>query len=235
MLHVLVGNGDAHAKNYLLLHEPSGGLTPVPLYDVMSNLYHGDDRLDMYIDDVGRTERATPPGSPTRYRSGTCPAGEPVRSSGPCLSAFHLASIRQRRGRPGCRTRSPPSSMLSYGGSEFRSHDVRGLSSGACRQGLTVRTGVIIKRPQTWNIWVDGGKARSIENWGRPSSWCMMAIVGQSRYMVDIGPSRSTDQKVGSSILSERARCCPSSGSDPAGRAPWTDWLVRRCLDPACR
>jgi serine/threonine-protein kinase HipA len=37
-LHVLVGNGDAHAKNYSLLHERSGALRFAPLYDVMSTL-----------------------------------------------------------------------------------------------------------------------------------------------------------------------------------------------------
>ncbi len=61
VLHVLVGNGDAHAKNYSLLHEPSGALTLAPLYDVMSTLYYGDDRLAMYIDDVRRTDRVTIP------------------------------------------------------------------------------------------------------------------------------------------------------------------------------
>ncbi|MGH9206550.1 MAG: HipA domain-containing protein, partial [Acidimicrobiales bacterium] len=59
VFHVLVGNGDAHAKNYSLLHEPSGGLTLAPLYDVMSTLHYGDDRLAMYIDDVRRTDRVT--------------------------------------------------------------------------------------------------------------------------------------------------------------------------------
>jgi serine/threonine-protein kinase HipA len=57
VLHVLDGNGDAHAKNYSLLHEPSGALTLAPLYDVMSTLYYGDDRLAMYVDDVQRTDR----------------------------------------------------------------------------------------------------------------------------------------------------------------------------------
>lgn len=58
-LHVLVGNGDAHAKNYSLLHEPSGVLRLAPAYDVMSTLFYGDDRLAMYVDDVRRTDRVT--------------------------------------------------------------------------------------------------------------------------------------------------------------------------------
>jgi serine/threonine-protein kinase HipA len=58
-LHVLVGNGDAHAKNYSLLHDPSGSLRLAPLYDVMSTLFYGDEHLAMYIDDVRRTEQVT--------------------------------------------------------------------------------------------------------------------------------------------------------------------------------
>lgn len=56
-VHVLVGNGDAHAKNFSLLHQPSGALRLAPLYDVMSTLRYGDDRLAMYIDDVRRSDR----------------------------------------------------------------------------------------------------------------------------------------------------------------------------------
>ncbi len=56
---VLVGNGDAHGKNFSLLHERSGGLRLTPLYDVVSTLHYGQDRLAMYIDDVRRTNRVT--------------------------------------------------------------------------------------------------------------------------------------------------------------------------------
>jgi serine/threonine-protein kinase HipA len=59
VVHVLVGNGDAHGKNYSFLHVPSGALQLAPLYDVMSTLYYGDDRLAMYIDDVRRTDAVT--------------------------------------------------------------------------------------------------------------------------------------------------------------------------------
>jgi serine/threonine-protein kinase HipA len=58
-LNVLIGNGDAHAKNFSLLHEPAGTLQIAPLYDLMSTKYYGDDRLAMYIDDVRRTSRVT--------------------------------------------------------------------------------------------------------------------------------------------------------------------------------
>ena len=58
-LNVLLGNGDAHGKNFSLLHHASGALTLAPLYDLMSTLYYGDDRLAMYIDSVQRTDRVT--------------------------------------------------------------------------------------------------------------------------------------------------------------------------------
>jgi serine/threonine-protein kinase HipA len=58
-LHVLVGNGDAHAKNYSLLHEPSGVLRLAPLYDVMSTHFYNDDDLAMYIDGVRKIDRVT--------------------------------------------------------------------------------------------------------------------------------------------------------------------------------
>jgi serine/threonine-protein kinase HipA len=59
VLNVLIGNGDAHAKNFSLLHRPSGALGLAPRYDLMSTLYYGDDRLAMYIDAVQRTRRVT--------------------------------------------------------------------------------------------------------------------------------------------------------------------------------
>ena len=59
VLNVLIGNGDAHAKNFSLLHHPVGTLRLTPIYDVMSTLHYGDDRLAMYIDDVRRTNRVT--------------------------------------------------------------------------------------------------------------------------------------------------------------------------------
>lgn len=58
-LNVLLGNGDAHAKNFSLLHLASGALRPASLYDLMSTLRYGDDRLAMYVDSVQRTERVS--------------------------------------------------------------------------------------------------------------------------------------------------------------------------------
>jgi serine/threonine-protein kinase HipA len=58
-LNVLLGNGDAHGKNLSLLHRASGALTLTPLYDLMSTLHYGQDRLAMYIDSVQRTDRVT--------------------------------------------------------------------------------------------------------------------------------------------------------------------------------
>jgi len=58
-LNVVIGNGDAHAKNFSLLHHASGALTLTPLYDLMCTLHHGDSRLAMYIDSVQRSDRVT--------------------------------------------------------------------------------------------------------------------------------------------------------------------------------
>ena len=58
-LNVLIGNGDAHGKNFSLLHADHGALTLAPLYDLMCTLYSGDDRLAMYIDTVHQTNQVT--------------------------------------------------------------------------------------------------------------------------------------------------------------------------------
>lgn len=58
-LNVLLGNGDAHAKNFSMLHPASAGLTLAPLYDLICTLHYGDDRLAMYVDSVQRTDRVT--------------------------------------------------------------------------------------------------------------------------------------------------------------------------------
>ncbi|CAN5754644.1 type II toxin-antitoxin system HipA family toxin [soil metagenome] len=58
-VNVLITNGDAHGKNFSLLHAPSGVLQLAPLYDLMSTMVYGDDRLAMYIDTVQRTDRVT--------------------------------------------------------------------------------------------------------------------------------------------------------------------------------
>lgn len=58
-VNVLVGNGDAHGKNFSLLHHRDGSVELTPLYDVMSTLYYGDDALAMYVDNVHKTSRVT--------------------------------------------------------------------------------------------------------------------------------------------------------------------------------
>lgn len=58
-LNLLIGNGDAHAKNFSLLHDRDGSARLAPLYDLLSTLMYGDDRLAMYIDNVHRTDRVT--------------------------------------------------------------------------------------------------------------------------------------------------------------------------------
>lgn len=58
-VNVLIGNGDAHAKNFSLLHERTGRLHLAPLYDLICTLMYGDDQLAMHIDDVRRINRVT--------------------------------------------------------------------------------------------------------------------------------------------------------------------------------
>ncbi|HEX5309633.1 MAG TPA: HipA domain-containing protein [Solirubrobacteraceae bacterium] len=58
-LNVLIGNGDAHAKNFSLLHDRSGALRLTPLYDLLSTFIYGDRRLAMHIDKVQRIDRVT--------------------------------------------------------------------------------------------------------------------------------------------------------------------------------
>lgn len=59
VLSVMLGNGDAHAKNFSLIHKDNGALQLAPLYDLMCTLAYGDEMLAMYIDDVRRTDRVT--------------------------------------------------------------------------------------------------------------------------------------------------------------------------------
>lgn len=58
-VNVLVGNGDAHAKNYSLLHERGGRLRLSPVYDVLSTMFYEDQRLAAYIDLVQRSDGVT--------------------------------------------------------------------------------------------------------------------------------------------------------------------------------
>lgn len=58
-LNVVIGNGDAHAKNFSLLHDRSGGVWLAPLYDLLSTLYYEQKRLAMYVDTVQRIDRVT--------------------------------------------------------------------------------------------------------------------------------------------------------------------------------
>lgn len=60
-LNVALGNCDAHAKNFSLLHPEAGGLRLAPLYDLMATrLYPTDDHLAMYVDTVQKADRVTP-------------------------------------------------------------------------------------------------------------------------------------------------------------------------------
>lgn len=51
---IAVGNTDAHAKNFSLLHQPDGTITLAPLYDVAPQAlgYDGHQTLALWVDDV---------------------------------------------------------------------------------------------------------------------------------------------------------------------------------------
>jgi serine/threonine-protein kinase HipA len=59
VVNVLVGNGDAHGKNFSLFHHRDGSLELTPLYDVMSTLYYGLDELAMCVDNIRKIDRIT--------------------------------------------------------------------------------------------------------------------------------------------------------------------------------
>ena len=58
-VNVLVGNGDAHGKNFSVLHHRDGRIELAPLYDSHSTLYSVDSELSMYIDNVQKTRSVT--------------------------------------------------------------------------------------------------------------------------------------------------------------------------------
>lgn len=59
LLNVLVGNADAHAKNFSLLHGPDGQITLAPVYDVMTTVhYPGVDPVPgMYVNGIREITR----------------------------------------------------------------------------------------------------------------------------------------------------------------------------------
>jgi len=58
-VNVLVGNGDAHGKNFSVLHHRDGRIELAPLYDSLSTLYYVDSELSMYINNVRKTRTVT--------------------------------------------------------------------------------------------------------------------------------------------------------------------------------
>jgi serine/threonine-protein kinase HipA len=58
-LNVLIGNGDAHAKNFSLVHTQPGKIRLAPLYDLVSTYIYGERRLAMYIDTVQKMDSVT--------------------------------------------------------------------------------------------------------------------------------------------------------------------------------
>jgi serine/threonine-protein kinase HipA len=60
VLNIALGNCDAHAKNFSLLHSESGVLRLAPLYDLLATrLYPVDEKLALYVDHVQRADRVT--------------------------------------------------------------------------------------------------------------------------------------------------------------------------------
>lgn len=59
IVNVVIGNGDAHAKNFSLLHEQAGTLELTPLYDLMSTAPYGATTLAMHVDDVRQIAKVT--------------------------------------------------------------------------------------------------------------------------------------------------------------------------------
>lgn len=59
LVNFLLGNGDAHGKNFALLYDPDAGVQLAPLYDVLSTAVYGDltDRMAMTIGGIDDPDR----------------------------------------------------------------------------------------------------------------------------------------------------------------------------------
>lgn len=58
-VNVLVGNGDAHGKNFSVLHQRDGRIELTPLYDTLSTAYSVDGDLSMFINNVRKMAKVT--------------------------------------------------------------------------------------------------------------------------------------------------------------------------------
>ena len=114
-LHVLVGNGDAHAENYSLLHHQSGALRLAPLYDIMCTLYYEDDRLATYIDDVRRSIRVTVDRIINEASSWGIPRTTAAEIVTDLLSRVPAAVEMAQADTPGLPAEIPPDCRLSAG------------------------------------------------------------------------------------------------------------------------
>jgi serine/threonine-protein kinase HipA len=61
MVNIAVGNADAHAKNFSLIHHRSGKIELAPAYDIMSTLFYPQvsKTLGMYVNSVTSVENVT--------------------------------------------------------------------------------------------------------------------------------------------------------------------------------
>lgn len=122
-LNVLVGNGDAHAKNLSLLHDHSGALRLAPLYDVLSTLLYGEDRLAMYIDDVRRTEQV----SAVRIVNEAVAWGLPRARTGDVVAEL-LAGVPAAVERAAAETPGVPPKLLEIVAAQLRALSATGPS-----------------------------------------------------------------------------------------------------------
>jgi serine/threonine-protein kinase HipA len=58
-VNVLVGNGDAHGKNFSVLYQRDGRIELTPLYDTLSTAYYVDGDLSMFINNVRKMAKIT--------------------------------------------------------------------------------------------------------------------------------------------------------------------------------
>jgi len=59
-LNIIIGNADAHGKNFSLVHSRSGAIRLAPLYDLLSIQYYGlSSKMSMYVDSVQVIDRVT--------------------------------------------------------------------------------------------------------------------------------------------------------------------------------
>ncbi len=89
---VVLGNLDAHGKNFSFLHDPDGRVTLAPLYDVSTHAhYGGDDRMAMSIAAETQLTRVTRFDMVSEAHSWRMPFAQAESELGGFLGAFEVA------------------------------------------------------------------------------------------------------------------------------------------------